>query len=307
MHDRSSAAVAERASPLATVERVPAPLLALLAIISVQLGAALSTELFSAVGPAGTVFLRMTAGALILVAVHRPTLRGRSRRELAYAVALGATTGAMTVLFLEAVARIELGTVVAIEFLGPLGVAVIGTRSLRRLVWPALGLGGVLLLTQPWSGHADAVGILLAAGAGFGWGVYILLTARVGDRFEGIEGLSVTIPIAAGVAAIFGLPQAAGHITIDVLLAAAGLALLQPIAVFGLEMLALRRITTSAFGTLMALEPGVALLVGALLLSQLPTAAQVAGIALVVAAGIGAARGGAREPATGHPHADLPA
>jgi inner membrane transporter RhtA len=295
-------------APLAAADKVPAWLLALLAILSVQLGAALSTGLFGAVGPAGTVFLRMTAGAAILVALRRPRLRGRTRRELVYAVGLGATTGAMTVLFLEAVARLQLGTVVAIEFLGPLGVAVIGTRSLARLAWPVLGLLGVLLLTQPWSGRADAIGILLALGAGLGWGIYILLTARVGDRFAGIEGLSITIPIAAVVAAVFGLPQAlAGHITIEVVLAAIGLALLQPIAVFGLEMLALRRITTSAFGTLMALEPGVALVVGGLLLAQLPSALQVVGIGLVVVAGVGAARGGGREPAGGHPHADLPA
>ena len=307
MHDTAATARAAPMGPLAAAERVPAWLLAFLAIISVQLGAALSTGLFDAVGPAGTVFLRMTAGALILVALHRPTLRGRSRRELAYALALGATTGAMTVLFLEAVARIQLGTVVAIEFLGPLAVAVIGTRSLARLLWPALGFGGVLLLTEPWSGQADAIGILLAAGAGIGWAVYILLTARVGDRFAGIEGLSITIPIAALVAAIFGAPQAAGHITFEVILIATGLALLQPIAVFGLEMLALRRITTSAFGTLMALEPAVALVVGGVLLAQVPTLVQAAGIGLVVVAGIGAARSGAREHPKPDPPADLSA
>jgi inner membrane transporter RhtA len=300
MHDQHAS--------IAVADRVPAWLLAMLAILSVQLGAALSTDLFDAVGPAGTVFLRMTAGAVILVALRRPRLRGRTRRELLYAVGLGATTGAMTVLFLEAVARVPLGTVVAIEFLGPLGVAVIGTRSLLRLAWPALGLAGVLLLTEPWSGSIDTPGILLAAGAGLGWGIYILLTARVGDRFAGIEGLSITIPIAALVAAVFGLPQAAaGQVTFVVVLAAIGLALLQPIAVFGLEMLALRRITTSAFGTLMALEPAVALAIGGLLLAQLPSALQVVGIGLVVLAGIGAARGGGREPAGGHPHADLPA
>jgi inner membrane transporter RhtA len=300
MHDQHAS--------IAVADRVPAWLLAMLAILSVQLGAALSTDLFDAVGPAGTVFLRMTAGAVILVALRRPRLRGKTRRELLYAVGLGATTGAMTVLFLEAVARVPLGTVVAIEFLGPLGVAVIGTRSLLRLAWPALGLAGVLLLTEPWSGSIDTPGILLAAGAGLGWGIYILLTARVGDRFAGIEGLSITIPIAALVAAVFGLPQAAaGQVTFVVVLAAIGLALLQPIAVFGLEMLALRRITTSAFGTLMALEPAVALAIGGLLLAQLPSALQVVGIGLVVLAGIGAARGGGREPAGGHPHADLPA
>lgn len=307
MQDSATTVRASTVGPLAAVERLPAPLLAFFAILSVQLGAAFSTGLFDAVGPAGTVFLRMTAGAVILVALHRPTLRGRTRRELVYAVALGATTGAMTVLFLEAVARIQLGTVVAIEFLGPLGVAVVGTRSLRRLAWPALGLAGVLLLTEPWTGNADAIGILLAMGAGLGWGIYILLTARVGDRFEGIEGLSITIPIAAIVAAVAGARQAlGGQITIEVILTAIGLALLQPIAVFGLEMLALRRITTSAFGTLMALEPGVALVVGGLVLAQLPGPVQVLGIALVVVAGIGAARGGARERGLDHPHPDLP-
>jgi len=281
-------------APMQSAERVPAWFLALLSIVAVQVAAALSTGLFDAVGPAGTVWLRLTAGALIFVALRRPAIRGRTARELGYAIALGATTGIMTVLFLSSVARLPLGTAVAIEFLGPLTVAVIGTRSLARLAWPVLALVGVLLLTEPWSGAVDRLGILYAAGAAVFWGSYILLTQRVGDRFEGLEGLSITIPVAALVSAFAGVPQAAGHVTLEIVLAAIGLALLQPVIVFALELLALRRLTTSAFGTLMALEPGVGTAIGIVILAQLPTIQQVLGTGLVVIAGMGAARGGHR-------------
>ena len=285
-----------------SAERVPAWLLALLSIFAVQIAAALSTGLFDAVGPAGTVWLRLTAGALIFLAIRRPGLRGRSRRELAYAVALGATTGIMTVLYLSAVSRLPLGTATAIEFLGPLAVAVIGSRSLVRLAWPVLALIGVLVLTEPWSGAVDGLGIAYAIGAGVFWATYIVLTSRVGDRFAGLEGLSITIPIAAVVSAFVGIPQAWGHVTLEIVAIAIGLALLQPVVVFALELLALRRLTTSAFGTLMALEPGVATAIGIAILAQLPTPQQVIGIALVVAAGIGAARGGHREPQAPRQH-----
>jgi inner membrane transporter RhtA len=152
----------------------------------------------------------------------------------------------------------------------------------------------VLLLTEPWSGAVDALGVAYAAGAGLFWGTYIVLTARVGDRFAGLEGLSITIPIAAVVSAFAGVPQAWGHVTTEVVAIAIGLALLQPVIVFALELLALRRLTTGAFGTLMALEPAAGTAIGIAILAQLPTVQQLAGTALVVIAGIGAARGGHR-------------
>jgi inner membrane transporter RhtA len=265
---------------------------------SVQLGTALATGLFGAVGPAGTVWLRFSAGALIFLALRRPRLRGRSRQELASVLALGAVTGAMSVCFLSAVARLPLGTTVAIEFLGPLIVAVAAAPSRGRLVLPVLALSGVLLLTQPWvAGAVDPIGVLLAAGAATGWALYIVLTAHVGDRFEGLEGLSITIPIAALTAAVVGVPQAAaGQLTLLTLVPALGLALLQPVLPFSLELLALRRLTKSAFGTLMALEPAIGMLIGGIVLAQMPTPLQALGVALVVVAGIGAARGGDRNP-----------
>jgi len=290
----AAARLRDHSGVILAAERVPAWSLAVLSIVAVQLAAAFSTALFASVGPAGTVWLRLTAGALIFLALHRPRLRGRTRAELVAAVALGATTGIMTVLFLSSVARLPLGTAVAIEFLGPLTVAVIGTRSLVRLAWPVLALVGVLLLTEPWSGTVDRLGILYAGGAAVLWGSYILLTQRVGDRFAGIEGLSITIPIAAAVSAVVGVPQAAGHITLEIVAASIGLALLQPVIVFASELLALRRLTTSAFGTLMALEPGVGTAIGIAILAQLPTVQQIVGTALVVLAGIGSARGGQR-------------
>src|SRR4051794_10881611 len=287
-------------------DRAPAWTLTILSMTSVQLGTALATGLFATVGPAGTVWLRFSAGALIFLAMRRPTLRGRSRQELVSALALGAVTGLMSVSFLSAVARIPLGTTVAIEFLGPLVVAVLSAPSRARLALPILALAGVLILTEPWvAGAVDPVGVLFALGAATGWALYIVLTAHVGDRFEGLEGLSITIPIAALTAAVIGVPQAAGNITLLTLVAAVGLAVLQPVVPFSLELLALRRLTKTAFGTLMALEPAIGMLMGAIVLAQMPTPIQVLGIALVVVAGIGAARGGSREPVA-LPAAGLP-
>ncbi|MFN8629074.1 MAG: EamA family transporter [Chloroflexota bacterium] len=264
----------------------------------IQIGAAFSTSLFAAVGLAGTAWLRLIAGAAIFLALRRPRLRGRSRRELLGAVALGVNSGLMTLAFLEALARLPLGTTVAIEFMGPLTVAVMGTRQLRRLAWPLLALAGVLALTEPWAGTVDLLGIGYAVGAGFGWAVYILLTARVGDKFEGLEGLSLTIPIAAVVATILAAPGAAASVTVPVILGAIGLAFLMPVIPYSLELLALRRLTTSAFGTLMSLEPAIAALMGLIVLRQVPTPLQGLGVGLVVIAGVGATRGGHREAVT---------
>ena len=289
-----SPSVATRASHLA--DRAPAWSLAILAMTLIQIGAALSTGLFAIVGPSGTAWLRLCAGALIFLGLRRPRLRGRARGELLGALSLGAISGLMTMAFLEALARIPLGTTVAIEFLGPLTVAVIGARSLGRLAWPVLALAGVLALTEPWTGAVDPVGIAFAVAAGLGWGAYILLTARVGDHFEGLEGLSVTIPVAAVVTTLIAGPGAARLVTPAAVAAAFGLALLMPVIPYSLELLALRRLTTSAFGTLMALEPAIAMLMGVIVLAQVPKPLEVGGVALVVVAGMGATRGGHRQP-----------
>jgi inner membrane transporter RhtA len=276
---------------------VPPWALAVAAMLSVQLGSALSVPVIELVGPAGTAWLRLSMGALVFWALARPPVRSIRRRDVPALLGLGVATGLVTVAFLAAIERIPLGTAVAVEFLGPLTVAAVRSPSRRSLLFPAAALVGVLLLTQPWRGEIDGVGLGFAVLSGICWGVYIVLTQRVGDRFDGISGLSLTIPVAAATAAVAGIPQAAGHLTLGVLAASAGLALLLPVLPFALEMLALRRMTPTAFGTLMALEPAFAVLIGLLVLHQGLSPTQFAGISLVVLAGAAAQRGGRRDGA----------
>ena len=273
---------------------VPAWGLAVAAMLSVQLGSALSVGLISTVGAAGTAWLRLTLGALIFLILARPPLRSIRRQDLPALLGLGVATGLMTVAFLAALERIPLGTAVAIEFLGPLTVAAVRSSSVRALAWPILALAGVVLLTEPWHGTTDPVGIAYAVFSAVCWGSYILLTQRVGDRFTGIGALSLTIPIAAVTAAVLGVPQAMGNLSLEVLAAAAGLALLLPVLPFAFEMLALRRMTHTAFGTLMAVEPAIGLTIGLVVLHQQPSVIQLVGIALVIVAGAAAQRGGRR-------------
>jgi inner membrane transporter RhtA len=275
---------------------LPPWMLAVTAMFCVQLGSALSLPLISQVGPAGTAWLRLSAGALIFLALAHPPLRSIHRRDIPALLALGVTTGLMTCLFLAAIARIPLGTSVAIEFLGPLSVAALRSHNRRALLWPAVALVGVLLLTEPWHGAVNIAGIGFAAGSAVGWASYILLTQHIGDRFTGLDGLSLTMPVAAATAAVVGVPQAAGHITPGVIAAALGLALLLPVLPFALEMTALRHMTPAAFGTLMALEPAIGVVLGLVVLHQHPSSWQVLGITLVVLAGAAAQRNGRRQP-----------
>lgn len=275
--------------------RVPAWSLAVVAMMAVQLGGALSVGLFPAVGAVGTAWLRLVAGGLILLVLVRPRRADVPHSAVLPMLALGVATAVMAVAFLVAIERIPLGTTVAIEFLGPLSVAALRSHERRMLAWPALAFAGVLLLTKPWEGEVDAVGIVAAAVGAVGWGAYIVLTQHVGDQVAGVRGLAVTIPVAALVTFPFGLPQAAGGITWQIVAAAFGLAVLMPVLPWSLEMLALRRLTATAFGTLMALEPGFAVVIGAVVLQQLPGALQVLGVVLVVVAGIGAERSGHRD------------
>jgi len=273
--------------------------MAVAAMLSVQLGSALSLPVIATVGPAGTAWLRLSMGALVFVALARAPLRQLRRHDLPALLGLGVTTGLVSIAFLAAIQRIPLGTAVAIEFVGPLTVAALSTRSARALVWPGLALVGVVLLTQPWRGLINASGVAFALCAAVGWATYILLTQRISDRFTGISGLSLTVPVAAVTAAVVGIPQAAGHLSASVILAAAGLAILLPVLPFALELLALRKMTPTAFGTLMALEPAIGMLLGLLLLHQAASAAQIVGISLVVLASTATQRNGRRRPSTG--------
>lgn len=288
--------------PSAAAELIIPPwTLAVTAMLSVQLGSALSIGLIHDVGPAGTAWLRLSIGGLFFLAVARPPLLSISRRDLPVLLGLGTATGVQMIAFLAAIERIPLGTCVAIEFLGPLSVAAVRSHNARSLSWPALALAGVVALTQPWSGTVDLAGLLLAGLAAVGWAAYIVFTQQVGDRFAGLSGLAITVPIAAVTAAIAGIPQVVGHLTLTAVLTAVGLALLLPVIPYACELVALRHMTPTAFGTLMALEPAFGVVLGLLVLQQALSNIQTVGIALVVIAGAGAQRAGRRRPPPG-PH-----
>ena len=261
----------------------------------VQVGLALSVPLFGQIGPMGAVWMRLAWAAVILVVAVRPRPWRFRRPILLATVVLGAVTAGVTMLFMASIARLPLGTASALEFLGPLGVAVARGHGRRRLLWPGLAAAGVLLLTHPWQGGGDLLGVLFALGAAACWAAYILLTQAVGDEVAGLQGLAVSIPVAALVSTPFATADIGRAVAPHMLLAGFGLALLLPVIPFSLEMYALRRLTTAAFGTLMCLEPALAVLAGLVLLGQVPQVLSLAGVAFVVLAGLGAERSGARQ------------
>src|SRR6516165_2025016 len=230
-------------------------LMAVGSMTCVQLGLALSVPLFASIGALGAAWLRLAWAGVLIVAWVRPRPWRFPRRILLAAVALGVVTAGVTMLFMAAVARLPLGTASALEFLGPLGVAVARSRGGRLLLWPGLAAAGVLMLTHPWQGGGDLLGVLFALGAAACWAAYILLTQAVGDEVAGLQGLAVSIPVAALVTTAFAGSDIGRALTPHLLLIGFGLALLLPVVPFGLEMYALRRLTTAAFGTLMCLEP----------------------------------------------------
>jgi inner membrane transporter RhtA len=274
--------------------------MALAAIVCVQVGIAASVGLFDDIGPEGAAALRLAWAGILLLVLVRPRPSAFSRRGLVASVVLGVVTGALTLCFMAAVARLPLGTASALEFLGPLGVAIARGRGALK-VWPTTAAVGVLLLTEPWHGAADAGGIAFALAAAACWAAYILLTQEVGDEVAGIQGLAVSMPVAAVVALLVARPDPTMALAPGMVLDGIGLAVLVPVIPFALEMLALRRLTTTAFGTLMSLEPAVALVVGLVGLHQTPGLGPVVGILFVVVAGIGAQRTGARRSAI-RPH-----
>lgn len=264
-------------------------------MLSVQTGAALSVSLFDDIGVGGTAWLRLTIGAVGFILIARPRYWTWTWPELRSPILLGVVTALMTMAFLAAIDRLPLGTAVAIEFLGPLTVAALNSRRASALAWPALALAGVVLLTEPWVGTPDLVGIGYAALAAVGWGLYIVTTQHVGDRFQGVDGLAISLPVAAIITAFVGIPQAWGNLTLEVLLWGLMVAVLLPLIPWTLELYALRRLTKAAFGTLMAVEPAIAVVIGAIILVQRPEWWSLIGIACVVIAGIAAERTGHRD------------
>jgi inner membrane transporter RhtA len=271
---------------------VPPTLLVLAAVASVQFGAAIAKTLFDEVGAGGTVFLRVVFAAIVVAAIWRPRVAGHDAREVRLAVAFGLVLAAMNLCFYESLDRIPLGIAVTFEFVGPLGVAVFGSRRPRDLLWVALAAAGILLLSDFGGTDLDALGVALALTAGALWAAYILLSARVGQAFPGGSGLALALVVAVVPLAPVGLADAGGDLFVPwILAAAAAVGVLSSAIPYALELDALRRLPVGVFGVLMSLEPGVGALAGFVVLGEELAAQEVVAIGLVVAASAGAAYG----------------
>ena len=273
-----------------TFGAIPPTALVLLGIVSVQLGSALAKHLFSAVGPFGTVALRLFFAAAVLVLVWRPSMRV-DRRTWTVVIAYGVILGSMNLCFYLALERIPLGLAVTIEFLGPLVVALAGSRRLLDAVWALLAGGGVFLLMKG-GGELNLVGFLFALAAGTCWGLYILLTAALGRYTTQGNGLALGMAVAAVLAVPVGVAESgAALIQPWVLVAGFGVAMLSSVVPYSLELEALRRMPPRVFGILMSLEPVAAALIGLVVLRESLHWSQWIAMLCVVAASIGATRG----------------
>jgi inner membrane transporter RhtA len=272
-------------------DRIPPTLLVLAAVSSVQLGGAFAKTLFDEIGPGGTAFLRVLFAALILAALWRPAVRGLSGAEWRLALAYGFTLVAMNLTFYEALDRIPLGIAVTFEFVGPLGVAIAGSRRPLDLVWVVLAASGILLLSDFGTADLDGLGVALALLAGGFWAAYILLAARVGRAFEGAHGLAIGMCAGALMLLPFGLADAGGDLlSAEALAIGLAVAVLSSVIPYSLELEALRRMPAGVFGVLMSLEPAAAAIAGFIVLDEGLATREVVAIALVVAASAGAAR-----------------
>ena len=267
----------------------PAPLYALGAIASVQVGATFARQLFAFIGPSGAVFLRVALGAAILLVLGRSGRPRLSAAQWRSVLVFGLVIAGMNLCFYQAIARIPLGVAVTIEFLGPLGVAIAGSRKLVDFAWAALAAIGVAILSFKGGGTISTVGLLFGLAAAAGWACYILLSQRVGRIVPGPGGLAFALAI-AGIALLpFGIASAGARLLEPHnLLAGALVAILSSAIPFSLEFAALRRLSSQVFGVLMSLEPGMGAAAGYIFLNQRLAPIDLLGIALVVVASIGA-------------------
>jgi inner membrane transporter RhtA len=256
----------------------------------VQVGAAVAKSLFPSLGPPGVVFLRLLFGSAALWAIARPELRGRTRTDLRLVAALGIVLVSMNITFYEAIDRVPLGIAVTVEFLGPLAVAVLGSRRALDLVWVAFAAAGVGLLADGGHGEVHPLGLVFAATAGFCWALYILLGIRVGRVFSGATGLAPAMLLGAALIAPWGLVTAGHHLRDPQLVGASvGVGLLSSALPWSLELEAMRRLSSYVFGVVLSLEPAVAALSGFVLLHEHLRVRSWLAIGLVIVASAGSA------------------
>ena len=268
-------------------------------IVSVQLGAAVAKSLFDSLGPGGTVFLRIAFAALVLFLLVRPKLGGHDRAGYLVAGLFGLALAGMNFSIYLAFDRIPLGVAVTLEFVGPLGVAVAGSRRVLDLLWVVLAAAGILLLAPLGvlgGMHLDPVGVAFALLAGCLWACYILLSASTGSAIPGGTGLVIALCVGTLVLFPFGI-AGAGYALLDpkLLLAGFGVAMLSSAIPYSLELEALRKLPARVFGVLMSLDPAVAALAGLVVLGERLEMRAVAAVLFVTIAAAGASLFGGRD------------
>jgi inner membrane transporter RhtA len=265
--------------------------LVLVGILSVQFGAGIAKSLFDEISPTTIVWLRLVTSAIVLVAIARPVLRGRSRSDWLVVLAFGASLGLMNWAIYQAFARIPLGVAVTLEFVGPLTLAVVGSRRVRDLLWVLLAGLGVAVLGLEGGGDMDVLGVFFALLAGAMWASYILLSAQTGRRWPGFDGLALASVVATVLLTPFAVGEGGGDLLDPrILLLGAAVGLLSSVVPYSCELVALRSIRPSVFSILMSLEPAAAALAGMVVLGEFLTWEQWLAMACVVIASVGATR-----------------
>ena len=268
-------------------------------IVSVQVGAGLADKLFGQIPPAAVTGLRLWTSAVAMVALSGSgfarSVRGlRERRAFGDAVvatSFGISLGVMNFSIYQSFARIPMGVAVTIEFLGPLAVAVAGSRHLRDVGWVVLAGTGVVLLTQGGHGHLNLAGVLFAGLAGACWAAYIVLSSATGRRFPGSSGLAIAMVVSAVIVTPPALVTGGSAMFRPAVLAAgAAIGILSSVIPYRLELEALRRMPMRLFGVWMSMEPAVAALIGLFLLGQHLSLAEWLAIGCVMVACAGAAQ-----------------
>ncbi|WP_317451102.1 EamA family transporter [Microbacterium thalassium] len=273
----------------------PAVLLVVAGLACQEVGASLAVLLFPQVGPLGMVMLRLVFSALILLAIARPALRGHTRSDWTAVILFGLVLAVMNGLFYLALERLPLGVTVTIEVLGPLVLSIVAARRASAWLWAVVAFAGVVALGGGGWDRLDPLGVLYALGAAASWAFYILASARVGRAFPRLDGLALAMAVGAVIALPFGVLDAGSAVLrIELLALGAAVAVLSSTIPYAFELIALRRLPASAFAILMSLAPATAAIAGFVFLGQQLAWLEIAGIALVIAASIGAVRSSAR-------------
>lgn len=269
----------------------PATALVLLAVLSVQFGSALAKSLFTDLGPWGVVTLRVTFSAILLSAFLRLKWHHQIRQNAKLILAFGATFALMNSCFYLAIDRIPLGIAIAIEFTGPLGLSILKSQRWIDGFWTLLAATGIILLTPLTGASIDPLGILFAFIAGIGWALYIICSAKLGQKLPGIEGLAWGLIVSTALLLPIGIvTTGSALLNPTLLILGLGVALLSTTLPYSLEMIALRSMPINVFGVMMSMEPMAGALAGLIVLGETLSARSFLACILVSIAAAGAAR-----------------